>query len=482
MISGKFIKSSFLITLGNALPLLSGIVLLPFYINILSTEHFAELAIYISITFLLQLFFGFGLETYMSIIHIKFKGEPSVLQKGIGSLFTITIVIGLILSLTALVTGNSVFNLIFNNNFHFFPFGYLSVLTAFFNQFFKLHNNLLLAQQEVRKFFMANVINFFATLLISLIGLFIYQDSLWGPILGRFLSGLIIFVLSFIGFKKHYPFSWQVPFLKDALSFSVPMFIFFIFNWAMNYYDRIIIENNMPLADLAVYDFATKCTLPLEFLQNGLFAAITPLIYKIWSEQNLKKSTPEVNRYFNGYTAVFLILIPLSCLVIPLLVPLVIYKEAYFESFKYIGLIAVGYSFKAYYFIYYVVVLYYHKTKVLPYVYLILASLQIGLMLISTQYFGLMGIIISTLLIKMVQPIVMYFFTRTDFEFSFNKLKIIYLPLIFTGVVLFTYHYTNTVSLYWIYGFQLLFVVTAIYLIYKNELLFVANKFLKKKS
>ncbi|MFO0479701.1 MAG: lipopolysaccharide biosynthesis protein [Bacteroidota bacterium] len=480
MISTRFIKSSILITLGNALPLLSGIALLPFYINVLSLELFGELAIYISISLLAQIFFGLGLETYINIVPVKFKDEYSLLQKGIGSLFNFTIIIGLLFITLSFFTGTFFFNQVFNNQFGFFPFGFLSILTAFFNNFFKLHNNLLLGQQKINGYFIANVINFIATLSISLIGLLYFNNSLWGPILGRFLSGIIIFFISLFGFLKYYKFKLQLDFLRKALKFSIPMFLFFVFNWAMNYFDRIIIENNMPLKDLAVYDFATKCCLPLEFLQNGLFAAIAPLIYKIWRDTNIKQSTLEVNRYFNGYSAIFLILAPLSCVLIPLVVPFVINKEIYFESFKYIGIMAVGYCFKAYYFVYYIVVLYHHKTKIMPLVFLILASIQITLMIISTHYFGIMGIILSSLIVKIIQPQVMFFFSKKIFSFSFNKLKIIYLPLLFLAMVLISQFFINSFSIYLIYTLQLLLSLIAIYFVYKKELIFVTNKYLKK--
>ncbi len=482
MISTKFIKSSVLITVGNALPLLSGIVLLPFYINVLSPETFAQLAIYISITLLAQIVFGLGLESYINIIPITYKDETSILQKGISSLFTVTCIIGIIFILLSYFSGSYLFQHIFDTEFHFFPFGFLSIITAFFNNFFKLHNNLLLGQQKIKDYFTANVINFFATLFISLGGLFYFHDSLWGPILGRFLSGVIIFSMSFYGFIKHYPFKLNVAFLKKGFEFSIPMFLFFMFNWAMNYFDRIIIENNMPLKDLAIYDFATKCSLPLEFLQNGLFAAIAPLIYKIWRETNLKQSTLEVNRYFNGYSAIFLILTPLSCLLIPLVVPFVVHKEIYFESFQYIGIMAVGYCFKAYYFVYYIVILYQNKTKVMPFVFLILASIQISLMLVTTSYFGIMGIILSSLFVKIIQPIVISFFAKDLFDYHFNKLKLIYLPLLFSGLVLISQYFIHSFSIYLIYGSQLLFALVAVYLVYKNELLFVINKYLKKSN
>lgn len=481
MISTRFIKSSLLITIGNALPLLSGIVLLPFYINVLSTELFAELAIYISITLLAQIVFGFGLESYMIVAPIKLKDNVNHQSKGISTLFTVTLIFGLILIISSYLYGTNIFKLIFDNNFSFFPFGFLSIVTAFFNNFFKIHNNLLLSKQKVNEFFRANVINFFATLSISLIGIYFYGNSLWGPILGRFYSGLIIFLLSFYGFIKHYKFQYDRKFFIEALNFSIPMFIFFVFNWAMNYYDRIIIENNMSLSDLAVYDFATKCTLPFEFLQNGLFAAITPIIFKIWRETNSRESTQEVNRYFNGYSALFLILVPLSCLIIPFIVPIVINKAIYFDSFKYIGMMAVGYCFKAYYFIYYIVVLYYNKTKIMPLVYVILATIQIVLMYFSASYFGIMGIILSSVFVKMIQPLIMAIFTRDVFSYQFNKLKIVYLPIIFLIVVLFSQYFMDKISYIVLYLIQFVFITVLVYMVYKNELLFVAKKYLNKK-
>lgn len=482
MISTKFIKSSLLIAIGNALPLLSGIVLLPFYINLLSPDLFAELAIYISITLLAQLVFGLGIEAYMSVAPIKLKNDELLLNRGISSLFTVTLLIGVVLIALSYVGGNYLFQYIFSTDFSFFPYGFLSIITAFCNNFFKLHNNYLLSQDKVGEYFRANVINFFATIVISLIGLYSYQNSLWGPILGRLLSGVIIFLLSFWGFVRYYKFQLNKAFLKTAFEFALPMFIFFVFNWAMNYYDRIIIENNMPLADLAVYDFATKCSLPLEFLQNGLFAAISPLIYKIWKEQNVAESTPEVNRYFNGYSAIFLILAPLACLFAAIAVPFIVQKEIYYQSFSYLGLIAVGYCFKAYYFIYYIVVLYHNKTKVMPLVYLILATIQIALMYLAVTNFGIMGIIFSSLFVKMIQPMVLAFFCKDVFVFHFNKTKIIYLPLFFLGVVLLSHYFSNHYSVYTLYSIQLIVALVAVYALYKNELLFVFEKYTKKKK
>jgi hypothetical protein len=91
-----------------------------------------------------------------------------------------------------------------------------------------------------------------------------------------------------------------------------------------------------------------------------------------------------------------------------------------------------------------------------------------------------MGIILSSLIVKIIQPIVMSFFSKNIFSYSFNKLKIIYLPLLFLAFVLTTHYFINTFSIYLIYSAQLLFALSSVYLVYKKELIFVANKYLKK--
>ena len=136
----------------------------------------------------------------------------------------------------------------------------------------------------------------------------------------------------------------------------------------------------------------------------------------------------------------------------------------------------------AYYFIYYIVVLYHNKTKVMPLVYLILASIQIALMYLAVTNFGIMGIIFSGLFVKMIQPMVLAFFCKDVFVFHFNKTKIIYLPLFFLAIVLLSHYFSNYYSVYTLYIIQLIVAIIAVYALYKNELLFVFEKYTKKKK
>ena len=84
MIRPEFIKSSFLFTLGGALPMLGSIVLLPFYTNYLSTTHYTQLLFYISISLFCQLFFSWSTETAFGIEYSRIQNDAQASPKFIG--------------------------------------------------------------------------------------------------------------------------------------------------------------------------------------------------------------------------------------------------------------------------------------------------------------------------------------------------------------------------------------------------------------
>ena len=76
----------------------------------------------------------------------------------------------------------------------FWPYGFYSLLTAFFNSFFKTASMVLIYKKQANQFLVYNIINFILTVLITVLGLKMYPNSLLGPIYGRLYSGIIIFL------------------------------------------------------------------------------------------------------------------------------------------------------------------------------------------------------------------------------------------------------------------------------------------------
>ncbi|MCC6370126.1 MAG: hypothetical protein IT236_03870, partial [Bacteroidia bacterium] len=76
MISKGFLKSSAIYTIGGALPMVAGLIMLPFYTNYLSEGNYTQLLFYISLSLLFQILFSFSSESYFGVQYSKLVNEP----------------------------------------------------------------------------------------------------------------------------------------------------------------------------------------------------------------------------------------------------------------------------------------------------------------------------------------------------------------------------------------------------------------------
>ena len=215
MISKNFLKSSFIYTVIGALPLASSIILLPFYTNFLDTSDFGILAIYISFTFLIQIIVNFGFDVYIGIHFFEYKDNKEKLREYVGTVVVSLLVLGIFVTALSFLVGNFSFGILFQQkDITFFPYGFMSVLTAICNSFFKTYCSLLINQQSPVRFFWVNLFNFILTIAISLSGLYLYPHTLIGPMWGRLLSGVGIFLLALYFFATEFGLNFQTKLLK----------------------------------------------------------------------------------------------------------------------------------------------------------------------------------------------------------------------------------------------------------------------------
>lgn len=484
MLSKTFFKSSIIYTLSSALPLASAFFLLPFYTNLLNVSQFGQLALYISFTAIIQIIANFGLDTYIGISFFHHNHDAQVLKKHIGTVVGYLITLGTILSILWLAIGVPVFNLVFGNTgMQFYPYGIMSVFTAIFNCFFKTYINLLINQQRPERFLWFNLANFAMTIVFSLGGLYLYPNTLIGPMWGRLLSGIGIFLMAIIAFQKEFGIviSYIKINIRKTIAFVFPVTIFFILLWGSTNIDRYIINSYLNAYDVAIFDFGVKCTLLIEFLLNGLSGSIMPKIYSIIKEKKLTETSSEINKYFSAFSAITILIIPINYVAIPYLIPLFVIKIDYYQSFMFLPILSLGYLSRTLYNFYLAPLYYFEKTNRLPYIFIKSTAIQIVLTVVAVKYVGILG----AAFVFMISRFIQVFFLRREsmkfFKFNFNKNKFLVLPLIFSGLVLVIEYtiYTYKIPIFARIGELLLAGVMTFYY-YKQELKLLYNIYIKK--
>lgn len=471
MISKKFLKNSFLYTITGALPIASPIILLPFYSNSLSTANFGYLGLYIGLTQLIQILITFSFDQVITTYYFEYKEDKLKLTKYIGSTVGLIIIIGISLTFLLSIVGPWLFNLIYkDSNMSFYPYGLMTALTAIGTALFKVYTTLLIAKQKAERFFFSNLLNFFLVISISLIGLYVFPHTLIGPMWGRLLAALISFSLALIYLIKEFGFKMDFVFLQRTLSFNLPLFSVGIISWFVANVDRYIINYFMTPSDIGIYEFALRCSIGIEVILGALFNTIVSPIFSIWTKNKAHYSSKEVNRYYNVLTSICILIIALSIFCLPLFIPLIVSSKQYYASFEYIPLLCLGFILQVMWHMYSLPIMYEKKGDIMPKVLVLNCVVKIGLGCILIKFFGLNGAVWALFVTKIVYVLSLVIIGHNLFKLTYNKTKIIILPVVYAIIVIVTNQLLPDQYEIFYHGIEILLVSIVIAIIYKNEI------------
>lgn len=483
MISQRFLKSTLIYSIGSALPMLSGFILLPFYTNLLTTYDYGLLMLYIGFSLFVQVLVSYALDAYIGVHYTEVKEDKEKTKTLISNVAGLLLIIGVAFFALSYVAGKPAFDAMFNSahNLDYVPYGLMSIATGFFNSFFKVYTYLLIFQKRSGRYLFFNVFNFVLTIVISVIGLYMYPKSIVGPMYGRLLSGVGIFVISLISFGSEAGLQFRFSQLKGLNRFCFPFLVYLIFVWITGNVDRFIINDVLDADRVAVFDFAIKCTLLIDFVQSGIASAINPEVFDIWRKSGAGGTTRESNRYFNTLSGISLVVISLFMVFIPLLIPVVVKRNDYYSSFALMGALSASFATRGLYHFFLSILLYLKKTTLLPVIFMCSAAVQLPLTWWLTLKWGLNGAVIASVATKVAQVVFLFLFTRKYFSITMNAVKMVLLPSLFMAGMLVIWGLQDKWNILW---YLLMTLLTGLVLlaIYRNEITTVLAKFTSRKK
>ncbi len=481
MFTKKLLKSSLIYTLVGSLPLASGFILLPLITNHLNNvDTYGVLALYTNFSLLMQVLVNFSLDTSIGIHYFDYKDNPEKLNKYIGTVVSSLLLIGAGILLISFLFGESIFNVVFSKHtMEYWPFGLMCIVTAIFNSFYKTYSNLLINQQRTNRFFWINILYFTASIGFTYIGIYQFPKVIDGPLWGRLLPSALLFVLTFFFFAKEFGIKLHKEFIPDMVKFCLPLVYYAIIMWGASYGDRFIINYLLTPFDVGIYDFGMKWVMLIDVVLLALTNTINPAIFRIWADNKINYSTPEVNQNHHFFTLIQLVLIAGVLLFIPLIVPYFVHNPMYYRSFNYLPILGLGFLFRGVSNMYLMPIFYYKKTKVLPKVFLISSLCQFVLTFILIHYFGIVGAAISFVVAKPIQIWMIAIESKKVFTFDYNKTKMIFLPLLYGFFIITIYYVIGDFIALWVKNIlQFVLCMLMIILLYRKE---IKEKLVAKK-
>jgi O-antigen/teichoic acid export membrane protein len=456
--------------LAGALPMASAIILLPFYSK-LPVEIFGALSIYFSVSLLVQIFVTYSFDSSLYINYHDYKQDPKKLRAFISSAFIFILLLSLISGLTLAFLGNWIFTSLFKEEeILFYPFGLLSVATGIFQALLKVNNSLLQTQEKPTVFLLSNVLSFSLIAGLTIAGLYLFPESLWGPIGGKLIASLLsgAWVLSYIFGQFGFHFNWQL--LKTTFSFNNTSVIYQLQQWFINYYDRFFLLLFISVGSLGVYDLALKCMLAIEFVLTGLNSSFYPKVLGIVAMQKEKHNTIETNRYYHGLTAMAMLLVSASIFAFPIIIEFVFTKPGYRQAIAILPYAAVIYLFRTMrlFFAFPYAALKYSRP--LPIYYLLILLIKVGAMFILIRKFGVYGAIASTWISYVAEIVMLYWGVKDKFSFKISIAKMIIAPLSLAALIMVVEPWLGVAYPYWVHGFYVLIALATLGWVYRLEI------------
>jgi O-antigen/teichoic acid export membrane protein len=470
-ISKSFLKRSLIYTVAGTLPMASAIILLPFYVAYLSTSDFGALSIYLAFSLFIQILTTYSFDTSLYIHFHEYKNDRGRLSSFVSSAFILMLGIGMVVGLVFTVCGNLVFNNLFSDrSISFHPYGFLAAVAGIFQALFKVHSNLLQSREKPNVYLWSNIGSFSLIAVFTIIGLHLYPGSLVGPVGGRLVAAVFSGLWALTRMFREFGIHFNYPLLRTSFSFNLYTFIYQLLQWIINYFDRIIMVFFLALSDVGVYDFAIKCLLIIEFLLSGIHSAFYPKIVSMVMAQTNKGSTPEINRYYHGFTSVNLLLICLGILTLPWAVETFVEKASYRESIQYFPFIALIYIFRSmrqFFLAPYGILKY---TKPLPVIYLLVSAIKVSIILLLVNRFAIYSVIVASLVSAMVEIVLLYFNVREKFHFQYNVFKIVIVPVVIFMLILTLEPLFAGKAPVLIHGFYVFICVILLWWVYRKEI------------
>jgi O-antigen/teichoic acid export membrane protein len=443
MISQKFLSSALIYTLVGSLPLVSGLILLPFYISQLNEINFGILTLYIAITLFFQGIILFATEHKTAVDYFQHP-NGSLQQKQVLSTNLIWGVAFAVL-FALLAIGWSVSagkDVLERNDLQLHPWLWMCIVTALGNAMFKQYTSFLIFGGRITEFVIVNTINFVATISISLWGLYYFGDSIQGPMLGRFSSGLIILLMAVLHFLTRIGIRFKAGEGKLILMFVWPMLLYIAFSWVSSYIDRFIIKHYLDTESVGIFDFAVKCTMGIEFILAGLVNVVYPKIYELFKKSD---SMPEnefnrvQNLYYNGMTGGVFAAVLFTLIVVPLLAPVFIHKVNYLNALAFLPVLSISFLFRIVFHFYYAPIVFTKKTYWLPINLAIASVIQIVFSVWLTAWLGLTGTVLSFVLAKLLTSLIFWMFSQRVMNIRFMFQQQLIFPLVVSVISLVFY-------------------------------------------
>lgn len=332
----KLIKNTILYSIGEVCPKIISFILLPIYTLFLSTSDYGIISYTNSVMLFLFILASLSLNSY--VLRYYFIRETKYERKCLlGNIFlSIFFVNILILSLSYLLLPNLL--LTFNVQIPWNPYFKLALLVNFLDSFSIIPLVFFRVEQNALKFISFTLSKTLVQVLLTLYFIVYKEVGLIGYFYAGLGTQLPFALIGIIVMLKNAVLRINISEIKEGLKYALPLLPGAISYFVLSLSDRIILERNVDIALIGIYNVAATIALSLNIIIQSGYKAIEPEIFKRYNTEGFVFFVKNTQKYFFS-------LIYMLGLTISLFSQEVFYfmtSESFYQGYRIVPILVIG--------------------------------------------------------------------------------------------------------------------------------------------
>lgn len=421
----KMAKNAILYSFFTLLQRGLGIFLLPIYTTVLSSNELGIISTSSAIIAFFVIIFGLSIRGSTTYFYYNHNSTENYLKKIYGtSVLTILAFSGLGI-LILLLCKSYLLDPLFEN-IDFYPYVILSLISIFFQPLYFFYQSLLKAKQLAKKAVFLDLLFFVTMIGLTVILILGFDFGAEGALIANAIASLLVFIVSCIGLKQEVILSFNVDIFKKLLKYSLPILPHNLSGWAMNMFDKVILNSLTSLSVVAFFDVGSQIGKVVNMLSLGINSAYSP-----WFFDQIKNN-PNSKIQIANTTNKIIVFYAFSGVAVSWLAPeilKIISRPEYHDSWKIVPVISTAFVINGFYFTF-SNTFFLNKTKHLPLLTLSGAVINIILNLILIPMYGFYGAAYASLFTKSIFTFITYKVSNRILPINYNLRFIILIILI----------------------------------------------------
>ncbi|BDD43002.1 lipopolysaccharide biosynthesis protein [Streptococcus ruminantium] len=460
--NNKFLKSSFLYTIGNLLIQGLAFFTLPIYTRVISKEAFGQFNLYMAWVGLLSLVIGLQTGGTLSSARVKYSANEYysyvLTALSVSNIFFLTVIIVYLFFKSSL---SSLFGISESVTVFLILQSYANYISGFFGQYFIQQQRALL---NVGISAVVAILNVF----LSLYFVSVFDNAFIARVLGQLLPSIFLAITALAYFYTRKGKRFNIKYIRFILAVSLPLIFHQLGHLLLNQLDRIMLGKMLNAGEVALYGFGYNIGLVMQIVLNSMNTAWVP-----WFFEKRKSEDSKLNRIIDNYL-MFGLFLTLGYLTIFPELALLLGGVTYKGSHSFIGMIIASYFFVFLYTFPVNIQFFYANTRLIPIGTLLAAGVNFFLNYFMIPQYGSYGSAVATVISYFTLLIFHHVLTRKKYHYKDVTLRkyIILSTLVVFYSVLVTYWLESLV----IRGSLGLVILTIYYFYYRDTI----KNFLRK--